>query len=132
MAADEKARLDAGMITEEEGQQEGWDGMIGPINASKPVALATGLVPVAAREEVAEAWLGMNDFLEYQWAGGVLRALEGREKRAAEAAEAEAEAEKGNAIERLLGSLATPAVEATPNQAQSEGGDGGIFGVRSP
>ena len=59
------------MITEEEGQQEGWDGMIGPINASKPVALATGLVPVAAREEVAEAWLGMNDFLEYQWAGGL-------------------------------------------------------------
>ena len=48
------------------------------------------------------------------------------------AAEAEAEAEKGNAIERLLGSLATPALEAAPDQAQSEGGDGGIFGVRSP
>ena len=44
-----------------------------------------------------------------------------------QAAEAEAEAEKGNAIERLLGSLATPAVEA-----QSEGGGDGFFGVRSP
>lgn len=124
MAADERKRVEAGVLTEEEeGQQEGWDGMIGPLNASKPVALATGLVPVAAREEVAEAWLGMNDFLDYQWAGGVRRALAAREKRAAEAAAAEAGTEKGNSIERLLGSLATPAEEA-----QSEGGGGGIFG----
>merc|ERR1740139_767745 len=53
--------------------------MIGPLNATKPVAFATGLVPLAARAAEAEA--------------------------------AEAEEEKGNPIERLLGSLATPAEE---------------------
>eukprot|EP00964_Phaeocystis_antarctica_P151829 scaffold119502_cov33-Phaeocystis_antarctica.AAC.1 len=91
MAADEKMRLEAGEDAGEEAPQEGWDGMVGPLNATKPVAFATGLVPLAAREEAGEAWLGMNDFLDYQWSGGVRRALEGREKRAAEAEASESE-----------------------------------------
>jgi chorismate mutase len=67
----------------------------------------------------------MSDFLDYQWSGGVRRALEGREKRAAEAEAAESESEEGtgNPIERLLASLATPAEEGQP-----EGGRGMLGG----
>ena len=118
MAADAKVRLEAGADAEEAAPEESWNGMIGPLNATKPVAFATGLVPLAAREEAGEAWLGMNDFLDYQWSGGVRRALEGREKRAAEAEASESEEGKGNPIERLLESLATPAEE----EGQPEGG----------
>ena len=124
MAADAKVRLEAGADAEEEAPEEGWDGMIGPLNATKPVAFATGLVPLAAREEAGESWLGMNDFLNYQWSGGVRRALEGREKRAAEAEASESEEGKGNPIERLLESLATPAEE----EGQPEGGRGLLGG----
>ena len=65
--------------------------MIGPLNASKPVAWAVAAVPSAARDEADETWRGMVEFLEYQWAGGVSRALVDRARRAAEAEAAEAE-----------------------------------------
>ena len=74
-AADEAAGIVA-----EDADEEGWDGMLGPLNTTKVSASVVGAVPEAARDELSEVWEVCSDFCDAQWAPAVAQSVRARER----------------------------------------------------
>ena len=112
MKADKKRLLEEGVPSEEDAdgaEKQGWGGMVGPFNTSAPAGFVGRITPDAVQDELGEVWRELGTYLDGQWAPAARLAVEERQKRLEENGELE-----GNAVERLLGSLATPAEPAEP------------------
>lgn len=113
MKVAKKLRLEEGVPSEEEaegGEKQGWGGMVGPFNTSAPAGFVERVTPDAVQEELGEVWRELGAWSDGQWVPAARLAVEERRRRLAEL---EGELE-GNAVERLLGSLATPAEPDEP------------------
>lgn len=114
MKAEKKRRLEQGLPSEEESdgaEKKGWGGMVGPFNTSAPAGFVERITPGAVQDELGEVWRELAAYCDGQWAPAARLAVEERRRRLEEQGELE-----GNAVERLLGSLATPAEPDEPTK----------------
>ena len=120
--ADEKRRLATG----EDLEAADTPLVLGPFNSTALTEWLVDRVPHAAQAEYEEVWRTLEEFAGEQWVPAATQAVAGRRRRAAEE-KAMPGADSENPIERLLASLATPALP-TSETAATGGGGGGSAG----
>ena len=56
-------------------EEEAWDGMIGPLNTTVVTTSVGGAIPQGVRDESAEVWKTLNEFIDDQWIPAVRSAV---------------------------------------------------------